>query len=419
VKVAYIMSRFPKLTETFVLFEMMAVEALGAEVEVFPLLRTREKAVHAEAAPFVARAHFHRFLSIAVLRANLRLLCRRPAACLGVWWEALSATWRSWNFFVGAIVFLPKAIVFASEMERLGIDHIHAHFANHPALAALVVHRLTGIPFSFTAHAHDIHVDRTMLAAKVESAAFVATIADFNKELIVGACGGRFRDKVHVIHCGVDPQAFARQGEAHERLQIACVASLEPVKGHRYLVEACRRLRDRGVAFTCQIVGDGTLRRAVAQQVAANSLRDCVTMCGPRTRAEVAQILGASDVAVLASAPLTNGKQEGIPVILMEAMAAGLPVVATKTGGIAELVEPDVSGLLVEPGDAAGLADAIETLARDGARRAAMGQQGRRRIMRDFNQHRSAAQLVNLFKVSRLVSDSQSADASLAAATAS
>ena len=406
-KVAYIMSRFPKLTETFVLYEMLAVEREGVAVEVFPLLRERQTVAHPEAARLVERARFRPFLSARVLAANWHFFRRDPRRYAGVWRDVLRGTWGSLNFFVGGVTILPKVAAFAREMEEEGVRHVHAHFANHPALAAFIVHRLTGIPFSFTAHGSDLHVDRRMLDRKVGAAAFAVAISEFNRRLMMSACGDEAGEKIHVIHCGVDETVFGatRPAERRSRVEIVCVASFEQVKGHRFLVEACRRLGQRGVDFVCHLVGDGPLRRDVKRRIAAAGLRDRVIVHGPRPRQAVARMVAGSDIVVLASAPTRSGKREGIPVALMEAMATGRPVVASATGGIPELVAHEDTGLLVAPGDAAALADALETLARDAALRTRMGAAGAEKVRREFDLHANARELVTRFRESARRSD--------------
>lgn len=388
-RVAYVMSRFPKITETFILFEMRAMEEAGAALELFPLLHHRKGARHPEALAYEQRAHFAPCLSVAVVGANIRRMIKDPAGYARLWWRMLRGTAGSLNFMGGAIAFLPKVVLFAERMEALGIEHVHAHFANHPALAALAVHHLTGIPFSFTAHGSDLHVDRRMLTEKVENAAFVVAVSRYNRELIVEECGEQVRGKVRVIHCGADPTVFdgERPSERAEGsdLRIACVASFEEVKGHRYLLAACRVLRDRGVRVRCDLVGDGPLRESVKNLVQELRLEDDVILHGAVPRADVKRVLDGADVAVLASSPTRSGKREGIPVALMEAMACGLPVVASGVSGIPELVEHERSGLLVPPGDPRSLAHALERLARDPDARCRMGATGRRKILEQFD----------------------------------
>ncbi len=399
-KVAYIMSRFPKISETFILYEMIALKDLGADVEVFPLLREQQKVVHGEAKAIVEGAHFHPFLSLPIVRAHLHFLRRRPRAYLKVFLEVLKGTLGSINFFVGALGVLPKSVLFAKEMMGLGITHVHAHFATHPAVAALIIHRLTGISFSFTAHGSDLHVERRMLTKKVESASFVVAVSSYNKELIIRECGEKFRDKIHVVHCGIDPEVFNPRLEYGDidPFQILCVASFEEVKGHRHLIEACKVVRKRGIRFMCHLVGEGHLRREIEHLVKQAGLQDQVRFHGALTRDEVANLLTRVDVKVLASVPTKNGKREGIPVALMEAMASGLPVVASRLSGIPELVKNDQSGILIEPGDSLSIADALQRLQRDLPLRRKLGFAGREHVLREFNLLRCAGKLAALFK---------------------
>ena len=400
-RVAYVTSWFPKITETFVLYEMKALEDLGARVEVFPLLREPDGPRHPEAVECEARAHFAPFVSWGVLRANLRRLRRDPALYARTWWHGLRKTWGNRRFFLAALVQFPKCVLFAEQMERLGIDHIHAHFATHPALAALLIHRLTGVPYSFTAHGSDLHVDRRMLPEKVAEASFVVAVSGYNRALILEECGQEHADKVVVIHCGADPGLFAESNGAatasesrassssgdgeDDVLRIAYVASLEEVKGHRFLLHACRILLDRGVAVRCDLAGDGALRGTIENLVAELRLGEHVRLHGAVPRPQVRGILAQADVAVLASYPTEDGRREGIPVALMEAMMSGLPVVASGLSGIPELVEHGRTGYLVAPGDPWSLADRLEALSASPELRQRMGAAGRCKVATEFD----------------------------------
>ena len=398
-KVAYIMSRFPKLTETFILYEILAMEALGARVEVYPLLRENERVLHPEAARMLARVHFHPFVSLPILTAQWHFFWRHPLEYLRLWFDVLRWAWGSANFFVGALGIFPKAVRFAYEMERFGVRHVHAHFCNHPAVAALIIHRLTGIPYSFTAHGTDLHVERRMLGRKVEAAAFAVAVSEFNKAMMIQECGNGARAKVHVVRCGIDPALFTpsphRDGAGP--FQILCVAMLRGVKGHKYLVEACRLLRDRGVEFVCHFVGEGPFRKQLDRHIRRAGLRDQVRLHGGLPRDEVIKLMSKVDAVALASTPTRAGRREGIPVSLMEAMASGLPVVATAITGIPELVDSGVSGFLVPPGDPSALADALQALERDSTLRERMGRAGREKVVREFNLQVNAQRLLNLF----------------------
>jgi glycosyltransferase involved in cell wall biosynthesis len=400
-RVAYVMSRFPKLTETFVLAELLAVERRGVTVDVYPLLRRREAVEHPEAQPLAARARYLPFLSRAVLASQAHWLRRRPRRYLGALWAVGTGAWGNANFFAGGLAIFPKVAHAARLMEADGVCHVHCHFANHPALAGLVVHRLTGIPFSFTAHGSDLHKDRTMLAQKVAEAAFVATVSEDNRRLIVGDCGERCAPKVHVVRAGVDTAYFAPSGRrpAAGDLAVLCVGTLHAVKGQAHLVEACRLLVGDGLDVTCRLIGEGPDRAALEERIGRAGLGDRIELAGARTRAQVAAELRTATVLAAPSVPTRDGRREGIPVALMEAMSAGVPVVASRLSGIPELVEDGVTGLLVPPGDHVALAAALERLAGDPALRERLGRAGRERVVREFSVARSSRELVRRFGV--------------------
>jgi glycosyltransferase involved in cell wall biosynthesis len=393
-RIAYVMSRFPKLTETFVLYELLALERRGHSVEVYPLLRVRDGPAHPEAERVAAEATYLPFLSIAIARSQLRYLRHSPRAYLGTLGAVLRHTWGNRNFFLGGVAIFPKAVHIAALLDDR-VDHIHCHFANHPATTGYIVHRLTGIPFSFTAHGSDLHVSQHMLCEKVRAAAFVIAISDYNRRFIVEACGVEAARKVEVVRCGVDTSAF-RPREARaasDSLRILCVASLEEVKGQAHLLEACRILLAGGTPVTCTLVGSGPCEPRLRRQVAMRGLAEVVRFAGPRTQPQVVELLRHADVAVAPSVETARGDREGIPVALMEAMSAGLPVVASDLSGIPELVEHGRTGLLVPPAAASALAAALQRLSDDPDLRQRLGREGRRAVLERFDLARSIEQL--------------------------
>src|SRR6266508_4090686 len=172
-KNGYVTLRFPTLTEAFVLYEILCLERSGVEVEFYPLLRERAAVVHPEAVPVVNRAHFLPFLSWPILLSQLHFLRRRPRPYLGALRALVQGTWGSANYLIGGIGIFPKVAHAARELEEEGVEHVHCAFSSHPAVAGFLIHRLTGIPYSFTAQGSDLHVDRHMLSEKVAEAAFV------------------------------------------------------------------------------------------------------------------------------------------------------------------------------------------------------------------------------------------------------
>jgi glycosyltransferase involved in cell wall biosynthesis len=265
----------------------------------------------------------------------------------------------------------------------------------------LIVHRLTGIPFSFTAHGSDLHIDRRMLDRKVAEAAFVATVSHDNRRLILSDCGERFAPKVHVVRAGVDTELFSPPPSAPAadagRLRVVCVGTMHEVKGQTHLVEACRLLVSEGVDVRCRLIGGGPDEPALAAQIARGGLEAHVVLAGPRTGPEVAAELRGADVLVAPSVPTRQGRREGIPVVLMEAMSSGVPVVASAISGIPELVEDGVGGLLVPAGDPRAIADALRRLHADPALRRRLGRGARSRVVSEFDVKASAAELARRF----------------------
>ena len=399
-KVAYIMSRFPKLTETFILYEMLAMQKQGVQVEVYPLLREQTKVMHPEAAQFVEVAHFQPFISLAIIRANLYFLLRKPGIYLGTLWTLLRANWGSIRFFTGALGIFPKSVFFAYQMKSENIDHVHAHFASHPAAVGFIIHRLAGKPYSFTAHGSDLHRDRHMLREKVAEAAFVVAISNYNKELIISECQGNYRDKVVVIHCGVDTQVF--RDPSNETLlengkhpfMILCIGTLHEVKGQAYLIEACARLQEKGIDFMCHFVGDGHDRKSLTELVERLGLSAKVRFHGQQKRERITQLLKEADVLVAPSVPTKDGRREGIPVVLIEAMSSSVPVLASKISGIPELVIHESTGLLAPPRDVTALADALERYYRDPDLRKCLGRSGRQKVEEEFDLYKNAMSLI-------------------------
>lgn len=393
------MARFPKITETFILYEMLAMEAQGITVAVYPLRRERTKVVHPEAASYVKRAHFVPLLSWPILQAHLHFLRHKPLIYLQTLWLLLYANWGSLRYFFGVFDLFPKAVYFARLMAAEKIDHIHAHFASHPAAAAFVIHRLVGIPYSFTAHGSDLHRDQHMLREKVEEAAFAVTISNYNRDIIVKVCHGQMHDKVLVIRCGVDTQVFQPRtaptphelGEAP--FTLLCIGTLHAVKGQRYLIEACRRLKEQGLRFVCHFAGDGPDQDKLQKLAEQLGVTDAMRFHGRLKREAIVQLLHQADVVVAPSVPTKDGRREGIPVVLMEAMGSGVPVVSTRLSGIPELVEHEKSGLLTEPGDVEALAAALVRLFENPQLRRHFGEAGRQTVITQFDLTTNVAQL--------------------------
>jgi len=367
--IAVLVSRFPLVTETFILREIIEMERQGQPVVLVPMVRETPAVVHEAAKPWVERALYTPWLTPGMLRFPLRTLA--------ILLRLIAGTITRPGTLLRTLALFPKSVWLARELERRGVRHIHAHFATHPTTMALIISTLTKIPFSFTVHAHDIQLDRSLLRWKLREARFVRSISQFNRRFLEELYA-EARGKLAVIHVGVPLPPAPRPLPPAPR--ILCVAAHKPYKGLPVLIEACRILRSHGVAFHCDVVGNGPM----GPELEALNDDQAVTFLGPRDENEVARLMDECFMFVLPSIIAPDGQMEGIPVALMEAFAHGRPAVSTRISGIPELVEDGVNGVLVEPGDAAALARAMRELLEDRARATEMGLRGRVAVEREF-----------------------------------
>lgn len=397
--VNYVVSRFPKVTETFIANEITSVAAHNLDVTLFSLVRTDELPLHESSSALVDGLVAGERRVGRLARAQLHWLRRRPRVLLTLWGQVIWAHRRHPGVLARTLYSTALGGYWA---ERLaGAGHLHVHWATYPAHIAWVTHRLTGQRYTLTAHAHDIQLPNPMLRTKLRDAAGVVTISEFNRRALVELVGPEFADRIHVIHCGVASERFAQRPPRPSpdgSPTLVCVASFMDYKGHDVLLDAVALLRDRGRPVRLRLVGDGELRGAIEERVVRLGLGDQVELLGWRSAAEVAEIVAGADAFVLASVVSAGGQTEGIPVALMEAMAVGVPVVASRVSGIPELVIDGVTGTLAAPGDAADVARAIESVLDDPMRSQALADAGVRLVRTEFDHERSVGRLVELFE---------------------
>jgi glycosyltransferase involved in cell wall biosynthesis len=399
-RLVYVLKMFPRLSETFILNEILALEALGHRITVFSRLRHAEELRHGAFSRLRGAVHYIPVDEPGFPRrahgAHAALRLRRPRAWREVRQHAVSrghaAAWAK---------FLQAGIV-AREALRLGADHIHAHFLSGNARVAKWASALSGIGYSLTAHAKDIYANpasaRT-LGRRLRQARGVITISEYNRAHLARL--GAPPASLHVIYNGVDLDRFHprhRRAESGAPPLILSVGRLVPKKGFSILVEACARLQAQGVAFRCAIVGGGEGESALKAQVRERGLERRVQVLGPRTQEEVVRDFYPRAAAVALPCVVTeSGDRDGIPTVLIEAMAMGVPCVSTRLSGIPELIEDRVSGLLVEPGDPASLAGALQHLLSAPERCAALGAAARRRVESGFDLRANVRRLAEFF----------------------
>ncbi len=358
--VAMILSSHPLRAESFLRRELAALERNGQ-----PVMQVLMDG------PWISGAFF-------------RALSRKPRVTLRLLWWIVSKTFAHPTLFFKSLAIFPMACEWAERLPAAGIAHVHAHFATHAATLAAIVSELTGIPYSLTAHAHAIFVDRALLRRKVRGAAFVRTISEFNRRFLETLYPAEARGKVRVVRVGAVAQEPARGNDG----TVVYIGSLKPHKGLSVLLEALQLID----GVPCEIVGEGPLHGHVLRVIREHGLD--VRLCPP---SETREALRGAAVVVQPSVIAPDGQMDGIPIPLIDAMAAGKPVIASAISGIPELVTDGESGLLVDPANPRMLASAIERVLADSVLRARISARAKEKVARLHDADACARQLIALF----------------------
>jgi glycosyltransferase involved in cell wall biosynthesis len=401
-RIAYLVGRYPALSKSFVLREVGALRELGLEIDTFSIWRSPPDQLLAEADRAEAARTFT-FLPLrpgTVLISLLRALIASPRAYGGLLGHALRTSRPGLRGRFLALTWVVEAAILWRELKRRGIHHVHAHLpGTAPAVAMLATefaNRAGGRQtWSMTVHgpAEFYDVINQAVGVKVSQADFAVAISDFGRSQLMGMVDEEHWDKLHVVHCGVDPDSYPAREPAGEDgpLQLVSVGRLSPVKGQALLLEAVGELRAKDIDVRLTIVGDGPKRDALPAVAKRLGVADVVEFTGPIGQDEIARYYADADLYVHASFA------EGVPVVVMEAMAHRLPVVATGVMGVRELVKDGENGLVVRPGRVDEVVAAIERLAAAPEERRRMGEAGRRTVEEEFDVTKSAAQLRDLF----------------------
>ncbi|HXV96970.1 MAG TPA: glycosyltransferase, partial [Anaerolineae bacterium] len=405
----YLAQVFPHLTMTFVYREVLALRAAGLEVKTFSTWTPAPNELSAEAKPLVGDTFYIFPLNWPqFLLSHIRYLLARPQRYLGTLLFCLSREhktlknrWRTLSHFC-------QAVYLAQAVERSGIDHLHVHFALNATTLALVVARLTGIPFSFTAHANDIFANPILLPEKIKEARFIVAISEYNIRFMYNIVPAQETlDKSYLVHCGIDVQKFAPPDQRPAQVQptILAVGRLVEKKGYPYLIKACKILAERGYDFRCLILGGGPHEARLKEMVQAYNLGERVLLKGIVFQEHLGDYLKQADIFVLPCIVGSDQDMDGIPNTLMEAMSMEIPTISTNISGIPELIEDGKTGLLVPPEDEIALAEAIISLLENAELRHALGQAGRSKVVEEFEIEKNAHRLLRIFK-SRLNNES-------------
>lgn len=393
-RTAYVLKVYPRFSETFVVSEILAREAAGEDLVIFSLRAPDDPRFHPE---------------LARVSAPVRYLDKPVKA--SALWQGLRAAEQSPELLAAVGRLLPEllraspedaaqAVQLAAAVQREGVTHLHAHFASSATTVARLASLLTGVPYSFTAHAKDLFhesVDAADLERKLADARFAVTVSDYNV-LHLAARFPAASARVHRVYNGLelDRFAFSPRPERTGVLRVAAVGRLVEKKGFSVLVDAVAMLVLGGTAVEVEIAGGGELHDALADRIRAAGLDGSVRLLGPVPQNEVAELLRRADVFVAPCVVGADGNADGLPTVLLEAMATGVPCISTAVTGIPEVIRDGDTGVLCRPGRADDLARALQRVAEPAFDTAGTAARARALVEREFDSRGQARTLAAL-----------------------
>ena len=409
-RVMYLTRSWPRLSQTFIVNEVLALERLGVELDIWAMAASGEPVRQPQVEQVRAPVSFP--TSVAGPGDHALVAEREPQRYAATARFAREHPELSSGYANATTTeCFEVAVQLAARKTRLEADgirvaHLHAHFAHDPALVALLVHHLTGMTYSITAHARDLYqIPQSSLRARAASATSLLTCCRANVDFLEERLDPADAEKVRVIHHGIDLEQFVpgRSREGDGVTQIVSVGRLVEKKGFPDLLRACSRLTDVG-PFHLTVFGDGPMRGDLQAERHALGLDDVVTFAGERDSPVIVEAMRHADVFAITPFVTADGDRDGVPNVIVEALASGLPVVSTDVGGVAEAVSHGHNGLLAPARDVTALVALLERLLRDRPERRMMGTRARETAETAFDVARAAEQLVQVFGVAEVAS---------------
>ncbi len=402
-RVGYIVKMFPRLSETFILNEILELERSGVEVVVFSLKKPSEGRFHPQLSRLKAQVFYLEDLEPA-----------KWANWIGKEWSILQLYSQPlWGLVEHVLAdnggTIEAANVWhaawvAAQAHRLEVDHLHAHFASLPSTIAYYAHLITGIPFSFTAHAKDIFVysnEDHYLDKKIAASAFTITVTDFNRRYLQDRIPASAVERIRVLHNGIDLDCFSIDAhQQRDRNHILAVGRLVAKKGLDDLLSACAILKSQATPLRCTIVGDGPERASLENMCRELGLESEVKFVGAKIISEVLELMRTVTVFCLPCTVAPDNNQDALPTVLLEALACGLPVVSTTVSGIPEIVDDGVDGLLAPPNQPAAVALRLAQILQSPVLQTTFAQAGRVKAEAKFDIRKNVARLRAEFEAS-------------------
>lgn len=397
--ILYILTSYPNLTTTFVDREVYVMQELGVPLRILAVQKPNTMLSDRQKELLKIVTYLHPLRRASQLTAHLQGLLKHPGKYLSTLAYVLTRPHKSIRGRIKTLNQFHQGICAAYLLRNYQIDHIHVHFINYGILA-LVLSRILGIPYSVTAHsAGDIFVKPTLLPAKLGNAKFIATCTRYNVDYLKQMGKGVYDDKVKCVYHGLDIQRYRRQQPITDRARpvIVGVGQLKERKGFHVLIDALGVLHQQGIDFECRIIGEGPLRAQLAEQIQRLDLSEKVHLLGVLSHDQVFEQYEQANIFALPAVLASNGDRDGIPNVILEAMAMELPVVSTTHSAIPEVVENGVNGLLVPPNDVPALVEALTRLLQNPQLRADLGCKGRETVAEKFDPVKNAQLLIDEF----------------------
>ncbi len=397
-KIGYVLKKYPRLSETFILNEILGLEKMGVETSVFSIHLPDEGRFHADVAQVRGRVRYLPPLKSDVTYEAFRTLVEPWCLGLGKLNQALR--------FIDALpahkrgALLVQTLHLARQVSESGVDHLHAHFMTVASWAAYLTSVFTGIPFSVTAHAKDIYrqtVDRRIFSEVARNASRIITVSDFNRQFILEHLVDDQAENVTRIYNGIELTRGSEVPEVRDPRLILAVGRLVEKKGFCVLIDACRILADRDVSFRCVLVGEGDEKDNLVARTRRLGLEGKVEFLGALPREEVSVWMQQARVLAAPCVMGSDGNRDALPTVLIEALAHGLPCISTPVTGIPEIIEDGKEGLLVPEGNATELALAIEQLLESKPLWDRFSQAGPLKACERFDRSETLPELVDVF----------------------
>lgn len=393
-RTAYVLKVYPRFSETFIVSEILAREAAGEDLVIFSLRAPDDPRFHPELARVLAPVHYlQKPVKASALWQSLRAAATTPALTAAVGRHLAELLRESPEDAA-------QAVQLAAALEREGVTHLHAHFASSATTVARLASLLSGVPYSFTAHAKDLFHESVVaedLERKLADARFAVTVSDYNARHLAERFP-RVSRHVHRVYNGLelDRFAFTARPARARALRVAAVGRLVEKKGFEILIDAVAMLGASGHALEVDIAGSGELHDALAERIRVAGLEDVVRLLGPLPQNEIAALLRRSDVFVAPCVVGADGNADGLPTVLLEAMATGVPCISTAVTGIPEVIRDGETGLLCRPGRVDDLARALRTVADPSFDVHGVTTRARSLVEREFDSRRQARTLAEL-----------------------